>query len=139
MEKIVGLGLAGSLAVAFMIYGSGPVEIGAVPPGIEGETALVYFGAHNCGACRRFEAKYKSGVEKSARTNGFTFVEKTIPSLRSLGREGVFGEYDAIHKAGIGKARNAVPMFVVVRDGMVIDAATGDWSGMVKLAMVEAE
>ena len=139
MEKIVAFGLAGLLGVAFLVHGSGPVEIGAVPPGIEGETALVYFAADNCGACRRFEKKHMAGVQKSAEGNGYTFVKRSIGSLRNLHRKGAFGEYDALHKAGIERAGNAVPMFMVVKDGMMLDARTGDWTGMVKLAASSAD
>ena len=128
MEKLGGFifaGLSLYLAYGFLVQ---PVSIEEMPSGFSDKTALVYFGAHDCGACLSFKADGMKQVTKSASNHRYRFVKRDISSLHNLGKQGAFGSYDSMFRAAVKKSGQlAVPTFAVVKDGKVQSAIAGNW------------
>lgn len=136
MEFKAAIAFLGLVIVGAIYYyiESRPVEIADLDTSLRSGTYLVYIGADNCGACRRYHGRAMNETKVQAQKSDIQFVYKVVPSLRDLRKKDVLGDFWPVFNAAGKKSRFAVPLFAVVHDGKLVDAEPGKWQKMLKIA-----
>lgn len=136
MDRIIIPCFALIFGLAYFHMAGQPTPIENAPPGLGQGAALVYFGAKDCPACRAFVlGGGMAEMEKFARAHRIPMVAREIASLRTLGKQGAFGEFDGVWKASLSRTgKNAVPTFALVNAMGVVHAVTGDYMPILRKA-----
>lgn len=134
MSKFIALSLMVGLVGYYAYDQAQPAPVGEPPESVRQGYSIVYFGTHDCPACKHFTRKYMSDVEGRTGRLGIPFIAREIDSLRGLRRSGSFGEFDGLWRAASAKAGYGVPSFAFMKDGRVMAVSTGNWDPVVTAA-----
>lgn len=130
-----------TFVAALMVWGGTAIDAASAQSLVqtatvaESDTKLVYFGAKDCSACRKFVWRDLRKVRTVAQGGGFAFERHEVRSQRDVFTPGAYGSSDALAKAALDKSDIlALPLFAVVQDGKLVAAKAGDWESMVRVA-----